>query len=82
MDFRKATDELFDRLDHETLAKRLGVSIASIRQARLDPKAKAHREPPPNWPDAAIQLAEERISMYQRLIHDLKHFRTYGKSRG
>jgi hypothetical protein len=82
MDFRKATDELFDRVDHETLAKRLGVSIASIRQARLNPKAKAHREPPPNWPDATIRLAEEQIRKYERLIANLKPHRTHSESRG
>jgi hypothetical protein len=82
MDFREATDELFDRVDHETLAKKLGVSIASIRQARLDPKAKAHREPPPNWPDATIRLAEEQIRRYRRLIANLKSHRTDFESTG
>jgi hypothetical protein len=80
MDFREATDTLFNRVDHETLAKTLGVSVASIRQARLSPKAKARREPPPNWADATIRLAEEQIHRYEGLIADLKGRRTEPKS--
>ena len=43
MDFKKATDDLFAGISHEDLARALGVSVAAIRQARLDPKAKAYR---------------------------------------
>jgi hypothetical protein len=72
MDFREATESLCAGVSHEELAKALGVSIASIRQARLDPAAKAHRSPPPNWREAAIQLAEKRVADYQRLLDDLR----------
>jgi hypothetical protein len=81
MDFREATDTLFNRVDHETLAKKLGVSVASIRQARLGPNSKAHRQPPPNWTDATIRLAEEQIHRYERLIADLKPRRTEPQSK-
>ena len=57
MDFRQATDGLFDRIDHSELAKALGVSIASIRQARLNAEASAHRSPPAEWRKAVIRLA-------------------------
>ncbi len=39
--FRKATDELFSVISHEELAKALGCSVATIRQARLAEGAKA-----------------------------------------
>jgi hypothetical protein len=72
MDFREATDGLFDRVDHETLATRLGVSIAAVRQARLKPEAGAHRSPPKGWEPAVIRVAEERIRHYRRLIEQLR----------
>ena len=78
MDFREATDALFERVDHAELAEALGVSIASIRQARLDATARAHRTPPQGWEDAVIQLAERRVQHYRGL---LAHVRTQqGKS--
>ena len=72
MDFRQATDELFAKVDHEDLAKLLGVSVASIRQARLRAEATAHRSPPGAWRDAVIRLAEEKASRYRRLAEELR----------
>jgi DNA-binding GntR family transcriptional regulator len=72
MDFREATDALFQRLDQEKLAQALGVSIASIRQARLRPEAAAHRSPPPNWRKAVIKLAEEQERIYRHLLEHLR----------
>lgn len=72
MNFKEATDGLFDRIDHAELAEALGVSVASIRQARLDPKANAHREPPPNWQKAVIRLAEQQIQHFQRLATTIR----------
>ena len=72
MDFKKATDDLFSRIDHEDLAKRLGVSVASIRQARLSAVAKAHREPPPDWQFAVIRLAEQQIMKHRALIERVR----------
>jgi len=72
MDFRKATDDLCDGLSHEELAKALGVSVASVRQARLKAAAKAHREPPANWKQAVIKLAEQRLGHYRRLITEVQ----------
>ncbi len=68
MDFKEATDGLFDRISHEELADALGVSVASIRQARLNPKANAHRQPPPGWEAVALELAKKRVVSYQRLV--------------
>jgi hypothetical protein len=72
MDFREATDGLFDRVDHAALAEALGVSIALVRQARLKPSAEAHRSPPPDWQRAVIGLAEQRRRHYDALIDRLK----------
>jgi hypothetical protein len=72
MNFKEATDGLFDRISHEELAQALGISVASIRQARLDPKAKAYRQPPENWVGAIIQLAEGRVWHYRKLIEQVR----------
>ena len=72
MTFKKATDRLFSRIDHENLAKALGVSIASIRQARLSPDALAHRTPPPDWETAVLRLAKERVSHFRKLIEEIR----------
>jgi hypothetical protein len=72
MEFRQATDDLFEKLDHETLAKALGVSVAAIRQARLKPDANAHRAPPRNWEKTVISLAEQRVRHYRQLIDNLR----------
>ena len=72
MDFKMATDVLFDRVGHAELADALGVSVASIRQARLSETAKARREPPPHWRGAAVRLAELQVLKYQRLADRLR----------
>jgi hypothetical protein len=72
MNFKEATDALFDRVSHEELADSLGVSVASIRQARLSPNAKAFRESPPGWCKAVIELAEKRSAHYRKLIERLQ----------
>lgn len=71
MNFKEATDGLFDRISHEKLADALGVSVASVRQARLPPTANAYREPPKNWEIAVIRLAEKRERHYRRLVENL-----------
>jgi hypothetical protein len=72
MNFKEATDNLFGNVSHENLAKVLGVSIASIRQARLNPGAAAHRTPPDQWQMAVIQLAEERMEQLRDLATRLR----------
>ncbi|HUB45891.1 MAG TPA: hypothetical protein VMB73_12965 [Acetobacteraceae bacterium] len=79
MDFKEATDSLFAGVDHQELAERLGVSVASIRQARLRPDAKAHRSPPPHWPEAVIRMSEAQIMRYRGLIEAVRE--EVGKSK-
>ena len=45
MDFREATDCLFDRVDHERLARELGVSVR--KRTSGAPKADCWRPPRP-----------------------------------
>ncbi len=72
MDFKEATDRLTDRVTHEELAGQLGVSVASIRQARLSEGAAARRAPPSDWQRAVLRLARERIRHFQRLVEELE----------
>ncbi len=72
MDFKKATDQLFDGVSHADLAEELLVSIAAIRQARLSPKAKAFRQPPPGWENGALRLAKRESVKFQQLIEELQ----------
>ena len=71
MNFKQATDFLFDGVDHEQLARELGVSVASIRQARLKPTANAHRSPPPHWQEAVARLAANQMERYRLLLENL-----------
>jgi hypothetical protein len=72
MNFREALDSLCEKVGHEDVAHALGVSVQAIRQARLEPKAKAHRTPPEAWERGVIQLAEKRASHYRRLVDKLR----------
>ena len=72
MTFKQATDRLFYRVDHEDLAKALGVSVASIRQARLSSGALARRSPPPNWEAAVLRLAEQQMSHLRKLVEEIR----------
>lgn len=68
MDFKEATESLCSSVSHEELAAALGVSIATVRQARLRTDAKAHRSPPANWESAVIELAQRRVEVFRHLI--------------
>ena len=73
MDFKKATDELFANVSHDDLAKALGVSVASIRQARLQEGALARRSPPPGWQISIRRLAEGQERHYRRLAQKMRN---------
>ena len=73
MDFKQATDGLFSHAGHSDLAEALNVSVASIRQARLSPDAKAYRAAPKDWPYAVIRLAEQQIMRSRELIEHVRH---------
>ena len=72
MDFREATQELCAGVPQEELARALGVSVATIRQARLRVDAAAYRSPPKDWQTTVIKLAEDRARHYRRLADTLR----------
>jgi hypothetical protein len=72
MTFKEATDQLFAQPSHADLASSLGVSVALIRQARLNPSAKSHRQPPDDWQRAVIRLAEKQIMARRQLIDAIR----------
>jgi hypothetical protein len=76
MDFKEATDKLFQGLTQKDLANSLDVSLPAIRQARLSGEAKAHRSPPRGWRCAVIRLAEEQVWHYRKLIESLQNERS------
>ena len=59
-------------LNHQDVAKALGVSVQTVRQARLKEDLDGLRAPPKNWERAVIRLAEARLSHYRKLIEKLK----------
>jgi hypothetical protein len=72
LDFKAATDVLFRALSHEELAKELGVSVPSIRQARLGAGTRAFRKPPEGWQLGVARLAEVEAKRLQRLSKSLQ----------
>jgi hypothetical protein len=72
MDFKKATDQLLDGISHDALAKALGASVASVRQARLPVTAKAYRRPPEGWETGILRLADGRARHFAHLAARLR----------
>lgn len=71
MNFREATDLLFVGTNHSQLASSLDVSVATIRQARLAPAARAYRAAPPEWAFGVRDLAVSEIKRLEHLIEML-----------
>src|SRR6476659_8888262 len=71
MKFREAIDALCTCLNHQDVAKALGVSVQTVRQARLKEDSDGFRAPPKNWERAVIRLAEARVSHYHKLLEKL-----------
>ncbi len=73
MDFREAIDDLCEKVGHEDVATALGVSVQTVRQARMADDAKSHRTPPADWQSAVISLAEARLDHYKKLITSVRN---------
>ena len=71
MNFKKATDDLLSGITHEQLAEALGVSVASVRQARQNESALAFRRPPKGWEAVVARLAKQRAEHFRRLAERL-----------
>lgn len=72
MDFKKATDDLTATVSHQELAEALGVSVPTVRQARLDPSARAYRSPPEGWEAVVGRLARQRAEHFRKLAERMK----------
>ncbi len=71
MDFKKATEELMAGMTRGQIADALGVSEATVRQARLDDTANAHRNPPVGWEAKVAKLAKQRAERLAKLAEHL-----------
>ncbi|HEX6368568.1 MAG TPA: hypothetical protein VF006_06540 [Longimicrobium sp.] len=60
MDFKTATDQVAGCITHVEIAEAAGVSIQSIRQARMDPGSPSYRNPPAGWQEVLASLARQR----------------------
>jgi predicted transcriptional regulator len=72
MDFKKATEELMAGMTREQIAEALGVSEATVRQARLEAGTKAHRNPPGGWEPKLAREARKRAERLARLADRLQ----------
>ena len=72
MDFKKATEELMAGMTRGQIAEALGVSEATVRQARLGESANAHRNPPEGWEAKVAKLAKQRAERLTRLSEHLR----------
>lgn len=71
LDFRAATEALFDRVRVEDLAGELKCSPQSIKQARMVEDTQGRRSPPPGWQGAAARLAKRQAEHFRRLADKL-----------
>ncbi len=72
LSFADATDALLVSISREDIADRLGVSVATVKQARLPVEAHAHRPPPKGWRSAVLAVAEEMAEHYRRLADQIR----------
>jgi hypothetical protein len=72
IEFKEASSRLTDGHTLADIATETGMSEATVRRARLEPSSPAYRSPPPNWREAVIRLAEQRIESLRELIKALR----------
>jgi DNA-binding phage protein len=72
MDFKTATDRIAAYVSHTEIAEAAGVSVQSIRQARLDSSNPNYRSPPAGWDKVLLRLARERSKHLKALIDELE----------
>jgi hypothetical protein len=74
VNYKEATDRLFERITAEDLAAELGVSQNAVARARLDPTTRGYRPPPPGWEGGAARLAGEFAAELLQLKQELERF--------
>lgn len=72
MDFKTATDRVSGCISHAEIAEAAGVSIQSIRQARMDPSSASYRSPPVDWQQVLIALMRARSAELSRLADEME----------
>jgi hypothetical protein len=72
MDFTAATDRLTACPSHNDVAREAGVSVQTIRQARLAPDHPNNRPPPGNWEPVVAKLARARAAELVELAEELE----------
>ncbi|MCH7563467.1 MAG: hypothetical protein IH968_06560 [Gemmatimonadetes bacterium] len=72
MDFKRATDRLMPAVTLSDLSAELGMSDATVRQARLDPDSRSYRNPPAGWQRAVAKLARKRGGELVKLAEELE----------
>jgi hypothetical protein len=72
MDFKTATDRVAGCISHAEIAEATGVSVQTIRQARLNSSAPGHRPPPANWQEVLISLLNRRADELQTFARQLE----------
>lgn len=73
MDFRAATESL--GLTAAEIADEIGVSVWSVRQARLDPASPNYRPPRPGWQKALSGIAKRQSERFSQLAEELSECR-------
>lgn len=76
MDYRKATDRLFERITAADLAEEIGVSQNAVARARLDPFTRDYRPPPAGWQAAVSELAAKRAEELLALKREIEEIFT------
>lgn len=71
-DFRNAAQRLGEQITTADMARELGVSHHTIRQARLGQGASGSRRPPAGWERVLVRLAREREAHFRKLAEDLE----------
>lgn len=71
-DFKRVTDQLFTCLGADDLAEKIGCSVQSVRQARMDVGATSYRTAPAGWRAAARTLALAQSAYFAMLAAKLK----------
>lgn len=68
--FKQAADALC--LSGDKLAELLGVTLQTVRQARLSPQAKGYRTPPAGWEGKLAKVAKRKARELERLAEELE----------
>jgi hypothetical protein len=72
VNYKEATDRLFERITAADLAEVLGVSQNAVARARLDQSTRDYRPPPASWRSAVARLAEARATELMKLTDHLR----------